>query len=397
MHIISMGPRRILAPLACLAALSIPMTATADLPRTLVWTAYDVGSAGYAQAASIGHVMAEKEGVTLRVIPAGNDVARQSPIAAGRAHFGALGIATFLSQEGIMEFSAPEWGPQPTRILNLAWANFNTGNPACGGDTGAKTVYDMKGLRMGWVIGGPALNIGMTGFLAAGDLTWDDVVKIEFPSWGAMARAVREGQADCFIASTNSGAVYELADSPRRYLPPAMPRPEEDPEAWERFLSITPYFSFNEATIGAAPISEDNPHLGATFGYPIIATYARQNPDLVYHQTRMIVEYNEDYRDAFPGNDGFALENQRFSWVVPYHEGAVRYYTEAGVWNEEHEQHNQSLVRRQEVLAEAWEQALAQRDAEDIPIRDFPALWMKLRVAALEAEGFEPYWREVFW
>ena len=35
-----------------------------DMPRTVVWTAYDVGSAGYIQAASIGHAMAQKAGIT---------------------------------------------------------------------------------------------------------------------------------------------------------------------------------------------------------------------------------------------------------------------------------------------------------------------------------------------
>src|SRR3989338_4737304 len=67
------------------------------MPRTLVWTAYDVGSAGYSQAASIGHAMSTKERITLRVIPAGNDMARLIPVAKRTAHFGAFGNAFFLS------------------------------------------------------------------------------------------------------------------------------------------------------------------------------------------------------------------------------------------------------------------------------------------------------------
>jgi len=68
-----------------LAALLIFAVGSSDaqfrMPRALVWTAYDVGSAGYSQAASIGHAMSIKEGITLRVIPAGNDVARLVPLA----------------------------------------------------------------------------------------------------------------------------------------------------------------------------------------------------------------------------------------------------------------------------------------------------------------------------
>lgn len=388
---------RISLAAAAVLALAAPAHAQQKMPRTLVWTAYDVGSGGYSSAASIGHVMAQKEGVTLRVIPGGNDIARQSPLAAGRAHFGALGIASFLSQEGVMDFSAPEWGPQPMRVINSAWANFNTGAASCAADTGIKMVADMKGKRIAWVVGAPALNINMTAYLAGGGLTWDDVQKVEFPSWGAATRAVREGQADCWIASTNSGGVYELADSPRGYQPAHMPKPEDDPAAWKRLQTWAPYFEPNMGTIGAKPVSEQTPHMGGTYGYPIIATYANQDAELAYQQTRMIVELNDQYKDAFPGNDGYAMDRQRFAWVIPFHEGAVRYYKERGAWKPEHDAHNAKLIERQQVLADAWDAALTERDAKNVAIKDFGALWMTHRTAALEKGGFDPYWREKFW
>jgi uncharacterized protein len=383
---------------ATFAAMAMTGVALAQqMPRTVVWTAYDVGSGGYSSAASIGHVMSQKHGISMRVIPGGNDVARQSPLAAGRAHFGALGIATFLSQEAVMEFATPEWGPQPMRILNMAWANFNTGAASCAGDVGIKTVADLKGKRIAWVVGAPALNINMTAYLAGGNLTWNDVQKIEFPSWGAAGRAVREGQADCWIASTNSGAVYELANSPRRYQPAHMPKIEDDPKAWERMRTWAPYYEPNAATIGAEPVSKETPHYGGNYGYPIVATYANQNADIVYQQTKMIVELNNDYKDAFPGNEGYALENQRFAWVVPYHEGAVRYYKERGVWKAEHDAHNAKLIERQRLLAEAWDAALSERDAKNVAVKDFGALWMAKRAEALTKAGMDVYWKDRFW
>jgi len=367
------------------------------MPRTLVWTAYDVGSAGYSQAASIGHIMGTKEGVTLRVIPAGNDVARQIPLVKRTAQFGALGNAFFLSQEGVMDFATPEWGPQAVRILGAAWAAFNTGAASCAGDAGVKTVYDLKGKRVAWVVGAPALNLNMTAFMAAANLTWADVQKLDFPSWGASGRAVIEGKADCFIASTNSGPVYELANSPRKYSPAAMPDPKTDSGAWQRLKKFAPFFEYNLATIGAPPVSRDAPHLGATYGYPIVTTYAWQDPELVYHQARMLYELFPEYRAAYPGNEGFALEAQRLKWVAPYHEGAVRYLKEKGVWTQDVERHNRELVRRQEVLAGAWDRALAEPEKQKIGIAKFPDLWMKLRAEELKKAGFDPYWEQKFW
>jgi TRAP transporter TAXI family solute receptor len=384
--------------LCVLAALLWAGPAAAQkMPKTVVWTAYDVGSAGYSQAASVGHVMSQREGITMRVIPGGNDIARQAPLAIGRAHFGALGIASFLSQEAIMEFAAPEWGPQPVQILGAFWANFNTGVASCAGDAGIKMVSDIKGKRVAWVVGAPALNLNMTGFLAGGGLTWKDVQKIDYPSWGSAARAVREGQADCYIASTNSGLNFELANSPRKYAPAHMPRPNQDPKAWERMKAVTPYFEYNEATIGAEPVSESTPHVGATYGYPIISAYASQPEEVVYQQTRMLFELMPHYKDAFPGNEGMDLKTQRFTWVLPYHAGAVRYFKEKGVWTAAMEKHNQQLYRRQQLLAEAWDKAQTESNEKKVKAADFPALWMGIRAAALKAEGMPVYWEGKFW
>ena len=373
-------------------ALGTPGDAQSRMPRTIVWTAYDVGSAGYIQAASIGHAMAAKEGITVRVIPAGNDVSRQAPIVAGRAHFGALGIAAFLSQEGVFEFAATDWGPQPVRILGAAWGDFNTGNVAAAGDAGIKTVTDLKGKRVAWVVGAPALNQNMTAFLACAGLTWNDVKKTDFPSWGASGRAVIEGQADAYIASTNSGVVYELAASPRRYVAASVPSPKEDPACWQRLKRAAPYFEYNEATVGAGTISKESPHKGATYGYPIVSTYANQNADVVYHQTRMMYELLSEYVGAHPGNAGFALDRQALQWVMPYHDGAIRYLKEKGVWTAEMQKHNDTLVRRQEVLHRAWDRALAEATEKKIGVKDFPKHWMAVRGTVLREAGFDPYW-----
>jgi len=393
---------------ACAAVLALvlalvlaPETARVDaqqkMPRALVWTAYDVGSAGYSQAASIGHAMQTKEGITLRVIPAGNDVARQIPVVKRTAHFGAFGNAFFLSQEGVMDYATAEWGPQQVRILSAAWAAFNTGAASCAGDSGVKTVYDLKGKRVAWVVGAPALNLNMTAFLGAGNLTWNDVQKLEFPSWGASGRAVIEGKADCYIASTNSGPIYELANSPRKYSPAVVPDPRQDAAAWARLRKWAPYMEPNAASIGAPPVSRQTPHQGATYGYPIITTYVWQDAEIVYQQTRMIYELFPMYRDAWPGNDGFALEAQRLRWVAPYHEGAVRYFREKKVWTEELERHNAQLVRRQEVLARAWDRAQDEAQKQKVGTAKFPDLWMKIRTEDLKQAGLDPYWEAKFW
>ncbi len=49
-----------------------------------------------------------------------------------------------------------------------------------------------------------------------------------------------EDKADCVWTATNTGFVYEMANSPRGYTPVYMKTPEEDPGMWERFKKVNP-------------------------------------------------------------------------------------------------------------------------------------------------------------
>jgi len=79
------------------------------LPPTMTFTAYDTGTAGFNIAVAVGKMMKDKYGTDLRVLPAGNDVARLAPLRAGRAMSSAMGSGTYFAQEGVFEFATREW------------------------------------------------------------------------------------------------------------------------------------------------------------------------------------------------------------------------------------------------------------------------------------------------
>jgi hypothetical protein len=76
-----------------------------------------------------------------------------------------------------------------------------------------------------------------------------------------------------------------------------------------------------------------------------------------------------------------------FDWVVPYHDGAIRYYKEAGVWSDDLQAHTASLIERAGGLAEAW------KKMEGKSGEGFAEEWMKVRAEALEAAGMPVYFR----
>jgi len=354
-----------------------------EFPRTMSWSAYNLGTTGYNQAVGIGKALKDNYNVNLRVLPGKNDVSRLLPLQRGRVQFSANGVATYFGQEGVFQFAGKTWGPMR---LRLVMASHGDSNQALGvaNDLGIKSYADLRGKRVPYVRGAPALNVTTEAFLACGGLTWDDVERVDFPGYNAMWTGIVNGQVDAAYATTVSGPTRKLEASPRGIFWP--PAPHDDAGCWQRMDGVVPFMQKHMATRGAA-ISEDNPHEGATYPYPMLITLAGQDEQLVHDLAKAIHIHYEEYKNADPGSIGWAMERQNFQWVVPFHEGAVRYFKSIGVWSEADDAHNSRLIQRQNVLATAW-QAHRAEDPDD-----FSAAWMVRRAAALDAAGFDPIWR----
>jgi TRAP transporter TAXI family solute receptor len=367
---------------AALAALSLQASAQdVKLPATLTLTAYDTGSSGFNIAVAIGKAFKEKYTTDVRVLPAGNDVARLTPLRGGRAQASAMGIGVYFAQEGVFEFGVKEWGPQPLRLL-MASSACNAISLGVAKDAGVKEIRDLKGKRVGMVVGAPALNQNAFAVLAFGNLTRNDVKLVEFSSYGAMWKGILNNEVDAAIASTISGQAREAEASPRGlYYPPT---PAADKAGWERLRKFGPYYAPHKASCGVG-ISKDNPVELPNYPYPIMMAYANQPTDLMYGITKAMIVTYAAYKDGAPGAEGFELVRQDLSWVLPYHEGAVRAFKEAGVWKAEHEAHNQALVKRQQVLADAWSAYLKTSPSDDRAA--FSKGWLAARAGALSKAG----------
>ncbi|MEQ9555354.1 MAG: TAXI family TRAP transporter solute-binding subunit [Rhodospirillales bacterium] len=373
---------------ALAVAIAWPQTGKADdvkLPDTLAWSAYGTKSTGYAQAVAIGKALKDNFGVSLRIVPGKTDISRLSPLMTDKVQFSANGSGTYFASEGVFNFAAKDWGPQPLRLLMSATSDANL-SVATAKDANIKTPKDLKGKRVAFVRSSPALVIGTEAMLAFAGLTWDDVEKVEFSGYAASWKGVVNGQADAAFGSTVTGPSKNLEASPRGIHWPAMPH--DDTAGWDRLLAKAPYFVKHVATLGTG-ISADKPHVGGAYPYPILITRTDQDAGLVYSMTKAIHSKYDNFKDAMTEMKGWSLENQAFMWSVPYHDAAVKYWKEVGAWTDAMDKHNQMLIKRQGVLAAAWKDMSAKTVGDDV----FQAEWMKVRAAALEKAGFDPVWK----
>ncbi|AZV80854.1 TAXI family TRAP transporter solute-binding subunit (plasmid) [Parasedimentitalea marina] len=353
------------------------------LPDTLSWTAYNVGSSGYGQSVAIGKALQDAYGVTLRVVPAKNDVSRVVPVVSGQIDFAAAGSGVFYAVEGVLGWAKPELGPQSLQMV-MSSTGRNCLALGTAADANIKTAADLKGKRVPWVIGSPALQTNVTAFLAYGDLTWDDVIKVEVSGFDAAWKLLLNDQADAMTSFTTGGGT-ELNASPRGLH--WLSTPHSETENWVRMQAVAPHMAQRVATAGTN-ISDDNSLECGGFPYPILVTASDQDPALVENMASAITQQFDNFSSAEPSASGWAADRQNFQWVLPYHQGAVAFWKSQGMWSDAADAHNAYLVERQAVIAAAWD-ALEDKSADG-----FKERWMLARFNALTAADMPAVWEK---
>jgi uncharacterized protein len=347
-----------------------------DLPDTMTWTSYDVGSAGYAEASAIADAFGKEYGTRVRIQPSGSSIGRLQPVVGGQADYGFLATEAFFSAEGTYDFADRRWGPTDLRALAGRPASFGMPTAA---DAGIDTIADVEGKRVAFVAGNPSVNVKCDAILAFADLTRENVEAIMFPTYAAAMSSLAQGQADATCTTTTPSQLYELEASPRgiRWVD----IPADDAEGWARVEEIAPFFAPYTEAVGAG-LSEENPADMLAYRYPVLLTMADRPADEVYAMTKALDETFDMYKDATAVMPRWKLsESGKPPIDVPFHEGAIRYLKEKGIWTEEHQAWNERRLERLQALQSAWEQATS--EGEDLSDEQFAELWETKRQEAL--------------
>ncbi|MBJ3777039.1 TAXI family TRAP transporter solute-binding subunit [Acuticoccus mangrovi] len=354
-----------------LAALAVALGGPAladDLPRSMVWSSYDVGSQGYSEASAIADAFGKKFGTRIRIQPSGTSIGRLQPLLGGRAAYGFLATETFFATEGTEDFARPDWGPQDLRVV--------AGRPGSTGmvtsqESGIETIAEVKGHRLALTAGNASINVKCAALLSFAGLTLDDVELVMFPTYAAAQASITNGEADVTCGATTSSAMYELEASPRGIK--WLPVPASNTEGWEKLTAVAPFFAPYEETQGAGLSAEHPGHIVA-LRYPIIVTLADADDDAVYAFTKALDETYGLYKNATSVTDRWALEQSGVGPVdAPFHEGAIRYLKEKGIWTEKEEEWNARRLARLEALQAAWKTYKAEN--ADLSEEDFVKGW----------------------
>ena len=352
-----------------------------NLPSTMIWSVYDVGASGYVEASAVADALGKAYGTRVRLQPSGTSIGRLLPLKQRRATHGWLAQEVYFAAEGLYEYAAQDWGPQNLRTL---LGRVNTLSIVATKVSGIKTFADLKGKRYALAKANTSVNAKVQPLFDAAGVSLNDMQIIEFPSYGATMKALIEGKADAAGASPHTVTLKELEASPNGIQ--WIEIPSSNTELWAKFQKALPLASPYHEDLGAG-ISKENPVWMMGFKYPMITVYDDAKDDEVYAVTKAVAENYEQYKDASPIMPRWELSKAGgYPMDAPFHNGAIKYLKEKGIWSAEHQTWQDGIMKRQGLLRQAWADMMAKEPAaKGADPAKLTELWTPRRAEVLKA------------
>ena len=367
------------APAPSPAPTPTPTQKPYEMPKFIKLSTYDVGGSTHMTMTMAVEGIIKLTGQQFRLLPATSDMERIVPLRAGDVDFASTGSAGHFAAAGKEEFAATSWGPQR---IEMVWAAPHSGVVMfTQADSGIKTMADVRGKKVPYIVGSVGANYQTISALAFGGLTWDDVERVDVPSYGASCKGVIEGSLDIGPTAPTSSYAYELESTSRGLY--YVPFPHADTEGWERMKAVAPYMVKYISTVGAG-LSKDNSIETATNCSPFIFTYAHQDEELVYFLVKNLDQAYPIFSESAEVMKIFSMDwnaSLTTGTPIPLHPGAIRYWKERGFWTPELDKRNQDLIKHKEDLIKLFEEAQAQAIVEGVKASAFPAFWAEFRAA----------------
>ncbi|WP_102348891.1 TAXI family TRAP transporter solute-binding subunit [Bacillus sp. Marseille-P3661] len=213
-------------------------------------------------------------------------------------------------------------------------------------DSGITSISELKGQPVASGFGGNFLiDLILRAELESVGLTYDDVKPVPVPEFQASLDAIQENMvAGAYAGSPDSAKAQEVGSAigGLRVLPFGDLKPEdisadgkapaEKQALLEKYL---PGASFSVVPAGVGVLEEDTVHI--RYDMTLVAS-ADVSADTVYTVLKSIWENYEEMHGLISYTNDLSPEVMpRPNPGAPYHEGAIKFYKEMGVWTDEHE------------------------------------------------------------
>lgn len=192
--------------------------------------------------------------------------------------------------------------------------------------TGIENLSDLKGHRVVVGVAGAGFEFFVRPLLAAHGVSYDDFTPLYNTQAGAVDLLSDGAAAAAFLGgAVPTASITQVASGRDVLLIPL------DPEARQALIEEYPFFRPATIPAGTYP-GQDEAYEGLDVGSMHLIVAADQDEELVYQLTRTLYENRELLAEKHPAGRAVNPTNAVRDTGTPFHPGAVRYYTEIGIW-----------------------------------------------------------------
>lgn len=305
----------------------LALFATAASAQTIGFATLPPGSILHAQASVIAKVVQDHSKLQVRVVGYGGDSAILPAVNSRKDDFWILDVgesADAFHGRGI-------WKSKPQKNLRTAITMYGFQMAFwVKKDSGINSLADLKGKRVpsDWVQQTGVIP-HTTAVLAAGGLSYNDVVKVPEVNVVRAADDFKAGKLDLLFFAVGAPKVAEVAASVGGLrLLPMDPLPDSE----KRMKSVRSEYYYS--TVNPAPhiAGVDKPSPVQTIDV-VIGVGAHVSDDVVY---QFVKAMRENKKDLVAGHPNFNQFNETAAGKVqptlPHHPGAIKYFKEVGIW-----------------------------------------------------------------
>jgi len=211
-------------------------------------------------------------------------------------------------------------------------------------DTGIRSIEDLKG-KVAYVKlkANPMFEEMAKQQLASAGLGLSDLKSaLAFSSIKEASRDLIEGRVDAILYPVVPGSVMEINEAKGECV----------------FVNLTPqqaaYITDHMEGYYVDSIPANDPRYRNKSAVPNAVCYqnamftaADMDPEVVYGVVKAIFDHSDEFAGSHPAAKYWNLKHRPIALAVPYHDGAIRYFKEKGLWTEKDQAYQEKMLRKQ--------------------------------------------------